>query len=141
MKGCVLAFLLAAVGLFAGCQTTPTAPQPTPDQIAYGEASVVIKALQRFRRDSGHYPAHLDELKPKYLAAELYNTSDQYILTQAGTCLAYAHINASAYKLTFGLGLPKPQHYLCYRYSSWTGRWTSSEEVTLVLFVTRPAPE
>ena len=134
--------MFAAVGLLAGCQSTASLPPgPTPEQTARGEAKAVIAALKQFRHDHGRYPADFAALVPQYLPAELKLDSNQYILEQAGTCLAYDRKSADAYELTFGLGLPTLQHFLLYRYSSSTGRWTSSEQITFVTAISRPFRE
>jgi hypothetical protein len=64
-----LALTLAA--FLGGCALFARSPWPTGEdphgRDLKGRAAPIVAALQRFRADAGHWPAHLFELEPKYV--------------------------------------------------------------------------
>jgi hypothetical protein len=65
---------LAAIALLVlgGCGSFARSPWPAGDdphgRDLKARAAPIVAALQRYRADTGHWPAHLFELEPKYLS-------------------------------------------------------------------------
>jgi hypothetical protein len=68
MRTLLFSILLVIIFLTAGCR-----PEAPGEGSASAEGNKVTKpviaALDKFKKDNGKYPAHLDELVPKYMPA------------------------------------------------------------------------
>ena len=82
--------------VLVGCAS---APSPSPRAEAASHVKPIISALRAYHRDAGDYPRQLDDLRPRYLRADipLYDYSDQ---EHIWLC-SYIRVDQNDYSLQF----------------------------------------
>lgn len=90
----ILCLVLILNVMLSGC-----ASAPSPRAVAAARTKPFIVALEAYHRDTGDYPAQLDDLRPRYLAVDVpwYDQKDLAHVWE----IAYVRVNRDSYKLDF----------------------------------------
>ena len=89
-------------------------------ETGYRTATPIIAALERYRRDRGHYPERQEELIPRYLpGAEAFRGSSHGKRVEIG----YQRESDGAYSLSIAYVSGFPSSMNTCAFHSKTGRW------------------
>lgn len=93
-----LCLALAFSAIFSGC-----ASAPSPKAVTMARTKPFIVALKAYHRDTGDYPQQLDDLRPRYLAANV-SERGSYVDADHVWLVSYKRVDRDNYKLSLYSG-------------------------------------